>query len=390
MPKGYTNPVLDRDFPDPNVIRAADGWCYGYATQALGERPVVNIQVARSRDMVGWEYLGEALPQRPPWARTTQMLWAPHVIEHGGVYVMAYSAAPDDPPYPAPPDDPALCLGLAVSESPAGPFTDVGAPLRCGPTTSDIDPCVFRDPARGGWYCYWGSGGDIVVQELAPGLGSFAAGSRPWLLLRGWSAEPKLPFEHGIEGPFVVEREGWYHLWYSGDRTWTYPPNYATMVARRQGSGWPVRAACGRLEPVRPARQRPLARARPQLGGPRRRGRRLGRLSRDRQPLPLAVRGPGAPGHADRPHRVRRRLAGRRGRNAGGRRADGAVAPWVGHGRTVIEMLDGSVPPQTSSCRLATVSVANHGSASVPGCGTYSGKSLDATCSRRRCPGSSR
>ena len=30
----------------------------------------------------------------------------------------------------------------------------------------------------------------------------------------------------------MVERDGWYHLWYSGDRTWTYPPNYATMVAR--------------------------------------------------------------------------------------------------------------------------------------------------------------
>jgi arabinan endo-1,5-alpha-L-arabinosidase len=160
------------------------------------------------------------------------MLWAPHVVEHGDRYVMAYSAAPDDPPYPAPPDDPALCLALAVSDSPAGPFTDVGAPLHCGPTTSDIDPAVFRDPARGGWYCYWGSGGDIVVQELAGDLRSFAPGSRPELLLCGWSAEPALPFEHGIEGPFMVERDGWYHLWYSGDRTWTYPPNYATMVAR--------------------------------------------------------------------------------------------------------------------------------------------------------------
>jgi arabinan endo-1,5-alpha-L-arabinosidase len=238
-PTTYRNPVLDRDFPDPNVIRASDGWCYAYATQGLGERPVVNIQVARSRDVVTWEYLGEALPERPPWARTTQMLWAPHVVEHDGVFVMAYSAAPDDPPYQAPPDDPALCLGMAVAESPGGPFADVGAPLHCGPTTSDIDPAVFHDPAGGRWYCYWGSGGDIVVQELARDLRSFAAGSRPRLLLRGWSAEPKLPFEHGIEGPYVVERDGWYHLWYSGDRTWTYPPHYATMVARSRAPDGP-------------------------------------------------------------------------------------------------------------------------------------------------------
>lgn len=235
----YINPVLDRDFPDPNAIRAADGWWYAYATQGLAEDPVVNIQVARSRDLVAWEYLGEALPQRPPWAQSTQMLWAPHVVEHGSRYVMAYSAAPDDPPYAASPDDPALCLALAFADSPAGPFTDAGRPLHCGPTTSDIDPAIFRDRAGGGWWCYWGSGGDIVVQPLAEDLRSFAGGSRPRRLLRGWSADPHLPYEQGIEGPFVTERDGWYHLWYSGDRTWTYPPNYATMVARARAPDGP-------------------------------------------------------------------------------------------------------------------------------------------------------
>ena len=160
------------------------------------------------------------------------MFWAPHVAATDGQYLMAYSAAPDEPPNPASPDDPAVCLALAVAPSPSGPFVDVGAPLYCGPTTSDIDPALFCDPASGSWYCYWGSGGDIVVQPLADDLRSFADETTPELLLRGWSADPQLPFEHGIEGPFLVERDGWYHLWYSGDRTWTYPPNYATMVAR--------------------------------------------------------------------------------------------------------------------------------------------------------------
>ncbi|HET7171767.1 MAG TPA: family 43 glycosylhydrolase [Gaiellales bacterium] len=58
----------------------------------------MNIQVARSRDLVAWEYLGEALPELPPWAETTQMLWAPHVVERGGAFLMAYPAAPDHPP----------------------------------------------------------------------------------------------------------------------------------------------------------------------------------------------------------------------------------------------------------------------------------------------------
>ena len=29
----YENPVLDADFPDPSVIRAPEGFYYGYATQ---------------------------------------------------------------------------------------------------------------------------------------------------------------------------------------------------------------------------------------------------------------------------------------------------------------------------------------------------------------------
>ena len=32
-PASYTNPVLDRDFPDPAVLRAPDGLYYAYATQ---------------------------------------------------------------------------------------------------------------------------------------------------------------------------------------------------------------------------------------------------------------------------------------------------------------------------------------------------------------------
>lgn len=55
----YVNPVLDRDFPDPAVLRAPGGWFFVYATQgAAGER-MLNIQVARSPDLVQWEHLAE-------------------------------------------------------------------------------------------------------------------------------------------------------------------------------------------------------------------------------------------------------------------------------------------------------------------------------------------
>lgn len=35
----YSNPVLKADFPDPTVIRAADGLYYAYATQTNRGRP---------------------------------------------------------------------------------------------------------------------------------------------------------------------------------------------------------------------------------------------------------------------------------------------------------------------------------------------------------------
>src|SRR4051812_18096363 len=76
----YQNPVIDADFPDPAVIRAADGFYYGYATQSQRNGKWLNIQAARSADLVHWQQLGDALPVKPRWASTTQDFWAPHVV----------------------------------------------------------------------------------------------------------------------------------------------------------------------------------------------------------------------------------------------------------------------------------------------------------------------
>src|SRR5258706_3468061 len=42
--KVYLNPVLDRAFPDPAVLKAADGWIYAYGTQGESGGRVLNIQ----------------------------------------------------------------------------------------------------------------------------------------------------------------------------------------------------------------------------------------------------------------------------------------------------------------------------------------------------------
>jgi arabinan endo-1,5-alpha-L-arabinosidase len=218
----YANPVLDRDFPDPAVLLASDGSWYAYATQTITtDGADVNIQVARSEDLVTWEWLGEALPVKPAWAATTQDFWAPHVVERDGRFVMYYSADPDS--------GGGLCLAVATAESPAGPFTDVGAPLECGETFTDIDPMAFQDLADGRWWLFWGSGFEpIFVRELAPdGLG-FADGSAATPVLE---PDGYLEYENLIEGAWVMARDGWYYLFYAGDSC-CVGPNYAVLVAR--------------------------------------------------------------------------------------------------------------------------------------------------------------
>src|SRR5918992_3057702 len=91
----YTNPVFDEDFPDPTVIDAGNGWYYAYATQTdLGGR-VLNVQTARSRDLVRWERVGDALPVKPGWASRTQDFWAPDVQRRGQTFYMYFSAVPN-------------------------------------------------------------------------------------------------------------------------------------------------------------------------------------------------------------------------------------------------------------------------------------------------------
>src|SRR5215211_7709215 len=105
----YTNPIFDFDFPDPSILQATDGWYYAYATQGITpDFDYQNIQIARSHDLIHWERLPDALPEKPAWAKYTWDFWAPHVIYDNGVYYMYYSADPDD--------GGGLCLAVATAK----------------------------------------------------------------------------------------------------------------------------------------------------------------------------------------------------------------------------------------------------------------------------------
>jgi arabinan endo-1,5-alpha-L-arabinosidase len=230
----YTNPVLDSDFPDPAVILAPDGFYYAYATQTLREGEWISIQVARSADLVHWEHLGDALPEKPAWARTTQDFWAPSVIYDGSTYFMYYSATPDVCQKP----EHGHALAVATSTSPAGPFVDMGKPFLQGNGFEYIDPMAYDDPVTGKRLLYWGSGFQpIKVQELAEDRMSFAPGSEPTDLI--WPNPKKGAFPRLVEASWLIRHDEHYYLFYSGDNCCGPDAEYGVMVARSTSATGP-------------------------------------------------------------------------------------------------------------------------------------------------------
>ena len=229
----YTNPVFDEDFPDPAIILAPDGFYYAYATQTLREGKWINIQVARTPDLVHWEHLGDALPDKPGWARETQDFWAPSVISDGSTYFMYYSATPDMHR-----EGPDHALAIATSKSPAGPFVDMGQPLLAGKGFHNIDPMAFDCPVTGKHLLYWGSGFEpIKVRELAPDRMSFAPESEPIDLI--WPNPVEGEFPRLVEASWVIHHDGHFYLFYSGDNCCGPDADYGVMVARSKNAMGP-------------------------------------------------------------------------------------------------------------------------------------------------------
>src|SRR5215213_10975584 len=134
-PRQFTNPVLDGNFADPAVLKVGDTW-YAYATGDL----VVNLQVARSSDLVHWERLDDALPELPEWSALQKGLtWAPEVAETAAGFVVYYTLRDDS--------SDRQCISVAVGKRPEGPFRDTrDRPLVCQARLGgSIDPHRFVD-----------------------------------------------------------------------------------------------------------------------------------------------------------------------------------------------------------------------------------------------------
>ncbi len=208
----YINPVLDRNFPDPTLLdnRARDGWFYAYSTQSVFGDSLLRIPILRSRNLTDWEVAGSAFTKgnRPGW-EPKGSLWAPDINYSGGKYILFYSMGVWG-------DHDRSASGVAVSDSPTGPFTDLGMIVRRDNTGvgNSIDADFFED-TDGKKYLYWGSlakgndeaagrkSGIHVVELSADGL-SLLPGTVP----------VKVAGDH-MEGTTVHKKGRYYYLFAS-------------------------------------------------------------------------------------------------------------------------------------------------------------------------------
>ncbi len=225
------NPVLDINFPDPTVINM-NGTYYAYATNSTHDGKMMNIQVASSTDLFNWTYIGDALPTKPTWASTTQNYWAPDVLydEVMHKYVMFYCARNDDTTY-------GMCIGVAFSSSPTGPFIDKGTPLMKGKEFTVLDPMAMVDPKTKKKIMYWGSDfAPISVTELTDDWKDIAPGNKTTPVV---FPNKEKDYTKLVEGAWVDYHNGKYYLYYSGDNCCGDNANYAVMVARADNAFGP-------------------------------------------------------------------------------------------------------------------------------------------------------
>lgn len=188
----YTNPVFAPTFADPTIIKADDEYYYAYATEDFWEGRDHLVPVIRSKDLVKWTYLKDAFDTKPSWKQGG--LWAPNVFRYDGKYFMFYSLSIWGDPNPG--------IGLARSDVPQGPFTDLGKFFLSSEAGVDnsIDPCFFQDPISGNLYIFWGSFHGIYGRQLQYGSGTFSFAGEKFQIAG-----------NQYEGTYMYYKEGYYY-----------------------------------------------------------------------------------------------------------------------------------------------------------------------------------
>lgn len=241
---GYQNP-LDVQFGDPYVLLASDGCYYMYGTGGVSD----GFGCYKSPDLVNWEYQGAIYHGNTPDSWALDCFWAPEVYERDGKFYMFFSANTKADPYG---DEERFSIGVAVSDSPTGPFVEMnGGPL-FQPGYPAIDANVlFDDSGKCYLYfsrCCYKHPVESEVADWAREKGLFDEIEESWVYgvelkpdFSGVIGEPVLLLcppksmsdaqaewesrsvtsgevnRRWTEGSFIIKRDGIYYIMYSSN-----------------------------------------------------------------------------------------------------------------------------------------------------------------------------
>ncbi|HTG64867.1 MAG TPA: family 43 glycosylhydrolase, partial [Flavobacterium sp.] len=213
------NPSLTGYYADPEILYSnKDNRFHLYPTSdGFHEWSGDYFKSFSSTNLVDWVDDGVLLDLKKDVSWTDVKAWAPAAAEKkiNGQYRYFFYYTGD------------AKIGVAVSDNPQGPFTDIGKPLVAtkpnGITRGQIiDPDVFTDPVSGKSYLYYGNGFMVGV-ELNEDMISVKENTLTVL-------KPDKTFREGTE---VFYRKGkYYFLWSEDDtRSENYRVRYATSTS---------------------------------------------------------------------------------------------------------------------------------------------------------------
>lgn len=222
---------------DPSGHLWADGKMYLYTShdqECQEDYYMKDWHTFSSSDLVHWTDHGVSLAvNQLTWA--DNYAWAPDAAYKNGKYYLVFPAGTGTKDRSDPQKSTKwMGLGIAVSDSPTGPFVDaIGGPLWKTPYAND--PCLFIDEDGRSYLYFHGSHPDYSVAELADDLLGVKGG--PTKMDMG-GYEPK------AEGPWVFKRNGVYYFTVAeGNRTLTYymgrspkgPWTYKGIIMDKEG-----------------------------------------------------------------------------------------------------------------------------------------------------------
>ncbi|MFG6412151.1 MAG: glycoside hydrolase family 43 protein, partial [Bacteroides acidifaciens] len=210
------NPIFSGWYADPEAV-VFDNKYWIYPTSSLPFEQQLYMDAFSSEDLVNWEKHPKVLSvENISWLR--KALWAPAVIEANGKYYFYFGANDIKN------NEEIGGIGVAVADTPIGPFKDVlGKPLigKIVNGAQPIDQFVFKDD-DGQYYMYYGGWGHCNIVKMGTDLISIVP-------FEDGSMYKEVTPENYVEGPFMLKRNGkYYFMWSEGD--WN-GPDYSVAYA---------------------------------------------------------------------------------------------------------------------------------------------------------------